>query len=542
MNISKVLVFLSVIVNLAASMSRAETLSVIPKPLKAEFKEGNFTLKPDTIIIAGKSLDSEARLLFESVKETCGFQLRILHKDKSSQNVIILRLDKSQSNLGKEGYHLSIQSDKIIIIGSTAAGVFYGCQTLRQMLPLINNNGAGCNVQSYEITDAPRFPWRGYLLDEARHFKGKKAVKRILDQMALLKMNVFQWHLTDDQGWRLEIKKYPKLTKIGSHRQDTQIGGWSSPKRSGKPHSGYYSQDEVREIIQYAADRHITIIPEIEMPGHASSAIAAYPEVGVLRRQIDVPVKFGKLPDSFNPVDDYTFTFLTDILSEVTALFPSQIIHIGGDEVVFASWKRSKEVQEFMKKRGLDNVADVQTHFTNRISQFIESKGRRMMGWNEIMGHDLHGFLNNEHAAKKTKLAKGSIIHFWKGNIDLARTAVTAGHDIVNSHHVYTYLDYGYNKISLKKAYSFDPIPTGLQEKHHDKVLGLCCNMWSEWIPREEDLHRQTFPRIAAYAEVGWTAKERKYYTEFAARMKDMLKRWDIHNISYARINLETDK
>ncbi|MBN2376699.1 MAG: beta-N-acetylhexosaminidase [Sedimentisphaerales bacterium] len=542
----KIVIAFSLVFGVLSSVSLAETVAVIPKPAKIVQREGSFELGASTVIVADENIVREAELLAEYLKVDQGFQLQVVKKIDRATNVINFRLDATQTNLGEEGYTLIVTPKTVTITGKTAAGVFYGCQSLRQLLPVEKEKrevaGKTLAIAALEITDKPRFQWRGYLLDEGRYFKGKAVVKDILDQMALLKMNVFHWHLTDDQGWRIEIKKYPKLTEIGSKRKDSQIGGWNSPKRSGKPHGGFYKQAEIREIVKYAAARHIRIMPEIEMPGHASSAVAAYPEVGVQRRQIEVLITFGIKPDSFNPVDEKTYKFLTDILTEVIGLFPSEVIHIGGDEVLFDIWQGSEEIQKFMKEQGITNIADVQTHFTNRISRFIEGKSRRMMGWNEIMGRDLHGFLNKENSEQKQKLATSAIIHFWKGDIKLARTAVEAGHDIVNSLHSFAYLDYGYDSISLKKAYSFDPIPEGLEKKYHDKVLGLTCNMWGEWIPQVKDLQRQSYPRIAAYAETGWSAKAGKDYDDFAERMKSMLKRWDVYGIAYAKINLETGK
>ncbi len=377
------------------------------------------------------------------------------------------------------------------------------------------------------------------MLDEGRNFKGKAEVLQLIDQMAILKLNVFHWHLVDDQGWRLEIKKYPKLTSIGSKRTDTHLGGWKSTQRLGKPHSGFYTQDDIREIVNYAAERNITIMPEIGMPGHASAMIAAYPELGTVKEKISVPVKYGKHQATCKVVDPKVVKMLQEILDEVMDLFPGKVIHIGGDEVRFNQWKADADTQAFMKKHGYKNVAKVQVHFTNEMSLYLESKGRRLMGWNEILGDDLHGYLKDQKKAdpnaKKSGLSKTAVIHFWKGSLDLAIRAARQGHDIVNSLHSQTYLDYGYGSIPLSKAYNFEPIPKGLPKEYHSQVLGLGCQMWGEWIHTVERMENKVYPRIAAYASVGWEALDRKNYETFKVGLAKQLERWDLLEIGYEK-------
>ena len=391
-------------------------------------------------------------------------------------------------------------------------------------------------LKEVTIKDAPNFKWRAFMLDEARYFKGMEQVKLLLDEMAFLKMNVFHWHLVDDQGWRIEIKKYPKLTEIGSKRKSTQIGPlqWESPIQSAEPHEGFYTQEEIKEIIKYAKDRHITIVPEIEMPGHSTAAIASYPWLGTSKKETEVPIKFGVGKDVFDVTNERTNQFLKDVLEEVMALFPSEVIHIGGDEVKYNHWKSSESVQKYMKEKKLATPADLQVYFTNNISKYLESKGRRMMGWNEIMGHNLHDYQDKNDTKTSQKLAEKSIVHFWKGDVKLAETAARNGYEIVNSLHNFTYLDYTYKTLSLSKAYSFDPIPEKLDEKYHDKIIGLGCQMWGEWIPTNGDMHYRVFPRIAAYAEIGWTAKKRKDFTFFKTALKNLQKRWTAKEIYFA--------
>jgi len=347
--------------------------------------------------------------------------------------------------------------------------------------------------------------------------------------------------LSDDQGWRVEIKKYPRLTEVGSKRKDSQVGFWNSEKRSGQAHSGFYTQEQIKEIVAYAAERHITIVPEIEMPGHASAAAAAYPELSTQRVPVEVATVFGKHTVAFNPADENVYRILSDILDEIADLFPSEVIHIGGDEVRFDHWKQSDDVKQLMEREGFKTVADVQIYFTNRMSRIIEAKERRMMGWNEILGDDLHGFLKGQ-TRDKASLSSNALVHFWKGNSDLATRAIRAGHDVINSWHLYTYLDYTYKQIPLSKAYNFDPVFKGLEPQYHDKIKGFGCHMWGEWIPKVAHMEWQVYPRLSAYAEVGWTALDRKDYDDFKGRMTFQVRRWDILGIGYAKEAMEIGK
>ncbi len=360
------------------------------------------------------------------------------------------------------------------------------------------------------------------MLDEARYFFGMDVCKQMIDQMALLKFNVFHWHLTDDVGWRIEIKKYPKLTQVGGKRNDTEIGTWDSGQYAGKPHEGFYTQEQIREIIRYAAERNITVIPEIDMPGHAAAAIGSYPELKVsLRPLTEFPLSFTK-GAVFDPTSEKTYAFLEDIITEVAALFPSKIIHIGGDEVRYKEcWEGEPAIQDLMKKKKLNSLTDVQMYFTNRISAIIAKKGCRMMGWSEIMGHDIHGDGGGPPAAGK--LDKNAIIHFWYGKPELAKTAASEGHDVVNSTSFMTYYSQDYNRIPLSKAYSFDPLFQGIPKKDEKKILGGGCQLWTEWIPDFKHLQYQAFPRMIAFAETVWTKKENKNYGNFKKRLDNYI-------------------
>jgi len=514
----------------------SQDINIIPRPNELMIGKGTFILNSQATIMSSVQSMSAARILQDHIQEVCAFQVAILNSGERKKASIKF---KSNEKLGKEAYELSVTRNSISISASGDAGWFYGIQSLVQLFPAITDSlerPLAIKIPEVTIKDKPRFEWRAFMLDEARHFRGMGQVKMLLDEMAYMKMNVFHWHLVDDQGWRIEIKKYPLLTEIGSKRRSTQVGPlkWKSPIQSGEPHQGFYTQQEIKEIIEYAEQRHITIVPEIEMPGHSTSAIASYPWLGTLKKKQEVPIKFGKGKDVYDVSSPRVYEFLTDVLDEVMELFPSKVIHIGGDEVKYSFWKESETVQAYMKEKKLASPADLQIYFTNNISQYLQGKGKRMMGWNEIMGYHLEEDQNESDAKTNQNLAKETIVHFWKGDVAMATHAASNGYDMVNSMSDYTYLDYSYKGVPLSKAYSFDPIPSELDLKFHDKVIGLGCQMWGEWIPTIGQMHFQVFPRIAAYAEVGWTQKENKNYDKFQLALQKLKRRWGQKGIYYA--------
>lgn len=517
------------ITNTAYSM---QDIKIIPYPNNIEYVDGYYTLKRGINIIANENLQNEADFLADILKTGFGKESKM----QKTGNGIELIVDQNLlPQLGAEGYLFSTTDKNITIKGATSSGVFYGIQTLKQLLPVAFESGTNekaIKIPRVKISDYPRFKWRSFMLDESRHFKGAEEVKRLLDQMALLKMNVFHWHLTDDQGWRIEIKKYPLLTQIGSKRSNTQTSR-KSEGRTGVPHEGFYTQEQIKEIILYAEKRHITIVPEIEMPGHAMAAIASYPWIGSLGTTTEVPVVFSRTEDSFNISDPKVIDFLKDVLNEVIDLFPGKVIHIGGDEVVFKTWEESQKVQDYMKKLNIKSPIELQIYFTNLMSNYIDSKGKRMMGWNEILGDDIHGERNDSNTCKEQKLAKSAVVHFWKGNLDLIIKAVQNDYDVVNSNHWDTYLDYTYERIPLSKSYAFNPIPAELDPKYHSHILGLGTQMWSEWIPTVEMMEKQIYPRLAAYAEVGWTEMKNKDFDRFLESLKLLKNRWNLHHIFF---------
>lgn len=514
------------------SLTNAQ-INIIPRPMEVSIGDGFFELDRKTNIISDKISEDQANYLAAILGKAFEKKTKIKEKGRG----IVLKINPDMKiTLGDEGYYLTSSKKQILIQASSNKGLFYGIQSLRQLLPsdfeFSKQSNKKVLIPQVVITDKPRFGWRSFMLDESRHFKGVEVVKNLLDQMALLKMNVFHWHLTDDQGWRIEIKKYPNLTKVGSYREDTQSKR-KSDERYGYSHQGFYTQEEIKDIIAYAEERQILIVPEIEMPGHAMAAIASYPWLGILGANTKVPEYFGKLDDSFNIADPKVYQFLTNVLEEVFELFPGNVVHIGGDEVNFDVWKNSEIIQNKIKEEGLFSPADLQIFFTNKMSNFMESKNHRMMGWNEILGANVHEWQDDFDVKVEQELAKSAIVHFWKGNVDLVNEAVTNGYDIVNSLHSMTYLDYTYDKLPLSKAYSFDPIPEGVDEKYINKILGTGCQMWSEWIPSVQQMNNQIFPRITAYAEVGWTSTSNKDYKIFIGSLNKFKKRWEFLGIEY---------
>ncbi len=507
----------------------ANAIDIIPKPLHVKKTGGVFKLSAHTQIVASKEMKKEASLLTEYLKADFGLKLQKGEKEVSKIKLVIRKDDHAASTA--ESYRLLVTETEVTISAPHNSGVLYGIQTLRQLIE--QNDHQMLFISGVEIEDQPRFAWREFMLDEARFFRGKVAVKQILDQMALLKMNIFHWHLTDNTGWRIHINKYPLLTKIGSKRDSSEIK--INNKRGdfydGKPHDGFYSQNDIKEIVEYAAERHITIVPEIDMPGHTSAAIAAYSWLGSEDKQIKVPHSFANQKDVLKVSDPRVWKFVTDVLDEVMVLFPSKVIHIGGDEVKYEHWNNSKEISAFINKNGLSSPADLQIWFTNQVSHYLESKGRRMMGWNEILGVKIHDEDADADFLAKRKLAPHTIVDFWKGDLDLMRDALNKGYHVVNSLHTGTYMNY--TGLSLKAAYSFEPVPEGLDETAASKILGSSSHIWSEWIPTIKRMQELIFPRLVAYAETGWTAKDQKSYPDFLQRLPSMYQYWDKAGIFY---------
>lgn len=518
---TNLLISLFLVLLCACQAPPVEEYAVIPQPQEISYTPGFFKMGGDPAISYSGNLNNEAQLLQAVLSSD--FSVEATLKD-SGKGDINLMLDPTVLPDKPEGYQLEVTSGKINIKANSSAGILNGVQTLRQ---IIKEKDGKYLVQRAEVTDYPAFSWRAFMLDEGRYFKGKEVVKDLLDEMAGLKMNVFHWHLTNDQGWRIEIKKYPKLTEIGAFRDSSEINHFGSDVYDGKPHGGFYTQEDIKEIVDYATKRHITIVPEVSMPGHASAAIASYPWLGTSGKQIKVPGKFGVHYDVLNVSDPRVMEFLDDVTNEVIALFPSPVFHIGGDEVKYNQWKESPAIRSYMAKKGLKTPAELQIYFTNEVSNMLAAKDKKMMGWNEITGDKLHEYQSAEDTKDvDQQLAKGTIVHFWKGDPELIKKAIDKGYDIVNSYHIYTYIDYDYKSIPLSKAYSFNPIPEGLSPEEQGKVLGLGCQMWGEFIPTVESMNQKIYPRIAAYAETGWTGTEKKDFNRFLNSLGHFVNKW----------------
>jgi len=499
---------------------------IIPKPAEIQPRDGFFMITPETTIICDAANQGCSTYLQKLLAAPAGFSLSILNDFDIIENAFNLNIDESLNNLGEEGYSLAIEVERIKIRAPDHKGLFYGIQTLRQLLPVeIENRGIVSGVEwkipCCQITDQPRFSWRGYMMDEGRHFHGMETILRTLDLMALQKLNILHWHLTEDQGWRIEIKRYPKLIGIGSQRDGT-AQSWNDMRagtHNGVPRGGFYTQNEIREIVQYAARLNISILPEIEIPGHSMAAIAAYPELSCTGETLEVPTRFGIFKDVYCVGKESTLEFLQNVLDEVMDLFPSEIIHIGGDEAPKARWKECPDCQQRIQDEGLKDVDELQAYTTNRIGAYLAEHGRRMMGWNEILGSNLF---------------KGTIVQYWVRNKKGLIRAIRLGQKVVNSAYLDTYLDHSYALTPLSRAYKFDPVFDELDAESAGNILGLEAPMWTEWVPNRARLDYQTYPRLTAFAEVGWTTKNQRDYADFRKRLSIFIQRLDSHDVLYA--------
>jgi hexosaminidase len=503
--------------------SEPDTLSIIPLPATIERRTGELAITPETAIVHDADNDRNARYLRDLLAPPTGFALPVRADEPGLANVIRLRIGGDRKVLGREGYALTVSAEAITVEAPESTGVFRGIQTLRQMLPVeIERRGVVPDivwrVPCVMIEDAPRFKWRGYMMDEGRHFHGTDTMLRTLDLMAMQKLNVLHWHLTEDQGWRIEIKRYPKLTEIGSKRKGTARGWFGG--HDGIPHGGFYTQDEIKEIIAYAAERHITIVPEIEMPGHSLAALAAYPELSCTGGPFEVSCRFGPTWDIYCAGKEQVFTFLQNVLDEVVALFPSSFIHIGGDEAPKARWKKCPNCREQIKQEGLRDAHELQVYFTNRIAAYLDSHGRRAMGWNEIL---------------QKGLVKSAVVQYWVGKRKPVIEAIKHGRDVVMSSFWRAYLDHSYSFTSLSKAYKYEPVFPELDEQDEQHVLGLEAPMWTEMVPNRARLDYQTYPRLTALAETGWSPREKRDFKDFQRRLGAFLPRLDELGVRYAR-------
>ena len=522
-----------------------EEISIIPLPSNLEKKEGSFTVSDKTKIIVHKADDDVlriAKMLAEKFRKAGGLEIEVTESNDKNipADAIYFTTADVNDSLGNEGYQLSVTNNSVTVKAKEPAGLFYGMQTISQLLPAeIESNTKADNavwqIPAVEITDVPRFKWRGQHLDVCRHFVSVDFIKKYIDNMAMHKLNTFHWHLTEDQGWRIEIKKYPKLTEVGAWRKETLIGHVKDkPHRfDGKRYGGFYTQEQAREIVAYAKDRFITVVPEIEMPGHATAAIAAYPELGVTGKQIEVATYWGVFPHIFN-VEDSTFAFLENVLSEVMEIFPGEYIHIGGDEAIKDQWKASPKIQQKIKDLGLKNEEELQSYFMQRIEKFVNARGRKVIGWDEII---------------EGGLSPNVTVMSWRG-MEGGVTAAKSGHDVIMAPIQYTYFwwnqgDSASEPLSaggympMEKVYSFEPVDSSLTAEEAKHVLGAHGSAWAEYMENEAKVEYMVFPRISALAEVVWTPKEKKNWKDFTVRMQKQFKRYDQRKINYAKTPLD---
>ncbi|RLJ72941.1 beta-N-acetylhexosaminidase [Pedobacter alluvionis] len=550
-------IFLIAIACLSVKLS-AQEINIIPQPvsIKLDQKAQPFKIDITTSFYADFGANSSIIFLDEYLNKYYNLKLKwFKNLDIKRKNMINVIIDKGVSNANQ--YQLKIDQNTITITAGSDTAAFYGIQSLIQLLP--TSKSTSLNIPAVEITDYPRFDYRGMHLDVSRHFFDVAFVKQYIDYLALHKMNYFHWHLTDDHGWRIEIKKYPKLTEIGAWRNGSIIGLWPGKgnenikyqvlpkevkitpkdgvlKTDGIKHGGYYTQEQIKEVVDYAAKRYITIIPEIEMPAHSMALLAAYPELGTEpNKKYEVAETWGMM-NKYNNVlqaSDTTFKFLENVLTEVMDLFPSPYIHIGGDEASKIWWKKSDVSQEIMKANGLKNESELQSYFIRRMEKFVNSKGKTIIGWNEIL---------------QGGLAPNAVVMSWqgeKGGIEAAKQQ----HKVIMTPEIKMYFNHAQfvkedsltaNKFSpLINVYNYEPVPAELSTEQAKYIWGAQGCLWSEYITNPAKVQYQLFPRLDALSEILWSPKEKRNYPDFQKRLKTQFKRYDLMGITYSKRYLE---
>jgi hexosaminidase len=525
-------IFLIILYSCSNEIPNAE-ISIIPKPLSIEKTDSFFKLNKNTTIAfqyGDDGFEKVALYLQEEIKKSHNIELKITTSDiQASENVILL-LQDSESEIGKEDYSLISTKEAIEIKSLAPNGAFYGVQTLLQLID-VNKTDDKIKFSHYipgvKIQDSPRFTWRGMHLDVCRHYNDKEFVKNYIDLLAMHKMNTFHWHLTEDQGWRIEIKKYPKLTEIGSVRSETMIEkNWD--EFDGEPHGGFFTQEDIKEIVQYASDRFITIVPEIEMPGHSLAALAAYPEYGCTGGPYEVAKTWGVFDDVYCAGNDKTFEFLEDILAEVIELFPGEYIHVGGDECPKKEWEKCPKCQQRMKDEGLKDEFELQSYFIRRMEKFLIANNKKLIGWNEIL---------------EGGLAPEATVMSWLGT-EGGIKAAKMGHDVVMSPNDECYFDHYQGEpenepfaigghTDLSEVYNYEPIPSELTNEEAKYILGAQANLWTEYILSPEHAEYMVLPRMSALSEVVWTEAEQKDFENFKSRLEKLVLRFEFKNYNY---------
>ncbi|MBL7725697.1 MAG: family 20 glycosylhydrolase [Chitinophagaceae bacterium] len=535
---------------LLASVSVGQEVNIIPKPVEMKVGKGSFIIDKNTVIAFDTHSEQLMKYLKDYLKNYYGLDLRTtMHNRENKKAIYLIYGGKQQEN----GYYELKSDAKSIIIGGNGDGLFNGIQTLIQLLPVPPTNlkpqttNYKLTIPKLQITDYPRFEYRGMHLDCSRHFWSVDFVKQYIDYLALHKFNKFHWHLTDDQGWRIEIKKYPKLTAVGGWRNGTIIGRYPGTGNDGIKYGGYYTQEQIKEVVKYAADRYIDVIPEIEMPGHSSAAIAAYPELSCFPGEPtkkyfpkqcawngdssgkQVQQTWGVFDDVFCAGQEKTFEFLKDVMDEVLDLFPSKYIHVGGDECPKENWKRCPHCQKRIKDNNMKDEHELQSYFIQRMEKYLNSKGRILIGWDEIL---------------EGGLAPNAVVMSWRGEAG-GIEAAKQKHNVIMTPGNPVYFDHsqsenedsvtigGYNPI--EKVYAYEPIPKELNEEEGKYVLGAQANLWTEYMKNTKKVEYMLFPRMAALSEVLWSKKENKNWAEFEKRLMMQFKRYDLWKANYSK-------
>ncbi|HSN60611.1 MAG TPA: beta-N-acetylhexosaminidase [Ferruginibacter sp.] len=532
---------------LNAGFSQAQDINIFPRPQSVKAGKQTFNISATTVIVLqGSGLETSSAFLNSYLQQFYGFSLKTASTNTAGSNAIILNYEKMDNKIAG-AYKMEVTNKGVYIAGDNKEGVFYGIQSLIQLLPAEKNTSLP--IPQVAIQDAPRFAYRGLHLDVSRNFMPLDFVKKYIDYIALFKMNTFHWHLTDDQGWRIEIKKYPKLTEVGAWRDGTIIGHYPGTGNDNIHTGGFYTQEEIKEVVRYAADRMITVIPEIEMPGHASAAIAAYPYLicfpdqktelksefskAAVQKQANgqnkiVQETWGVFEDVFTPTEE-TFTFLLDVRDEVMVLFPSEYLHVGGDECPKEAWKKSAFCQQLIKEKGLKDEHGLQSYFIQRMEKYLNSKGRKIIGWDEIL---------------EGGLAPNATVMSWRGEAG-GIEAAKQHHDVVMTPGSHVYLDHGEGKnedslniggyLPLDTVYSYDPQPAALSKDELKYILGAQGNVWTEYLRTPAKVEYMILPRLAALSEVLWTNKTNKNWDDFLKRMPELQKRLEFMQVNYNR-------
>ncbi len=529
--------FLTVFIN-------AQEVNIIPKPYRVEMQDGNFTLSAATqLVLSETGMERSAQFLNDYLDKFYGFHLQVIRNGAFHNKTNIITLDyEKMDNPVPGAYLIDLTRTGISITGDNSLGSFYGIQSLIQLLPLEKKKSL--ILPCLTIDDQPRFAYRGMHLDVGRHFLPVEFVKQYIDFIAMYKMNTFHWHLTEDQGWRIEIKKYPKLTQIGAYRNGTIIGHHPGTGNDNTKYGGFYTQEQIKDIVKYASDRFITIIPEIELPGHASAAIAAYPQLSCFPEEStkhlpkvtwsgdstgkQVQQSWGVYPDVFCP-SEYTFKFIENVMDEVIQLFPGKYIHIGGDECPKDNWKRSDFCQQLIKEKGLKDEHGLQSYFIQRVEQYLNSKGKQIIGWDEIL---------------EGGLAPNATVMSWrgeKGGIDAAKEK----HNVIMTPGAWMYFDHSQTKnedsvtiggyTTVQKVYSYEPLPAELSAEEAKYVLGAQANVWTEYMSNPSKVEYMIFPRMSALSEVLWSRKESRNWPDFEKRMLAEFNRYDWLGLTYSK-------